>query len=91
MVRAITEAGGKTTPVRGSALKAADAKAIDAAIKVYGRLDILLNNSGISEFFLLEDITEEKFHKSFNINAAPFSRHKPEPSNLREGAIINIG
>ena len=73
-------------------MKAADAKAIDAAIKVYGCLDILLNNSGISEFFLLEDITEEKFHKSFNINAASFSRHKPQPSNLGEGAsIINIG
>jgi NAD(P)-dependent dehydrogenase (short-subunit alcohol dehydrogenase family) len=41
---------------------------IDAAGKAYGRLDILVNNAGLYEFAPLETITEESFHKLFNIN-----------------------
>ena len=49
--------------------KAAEARGlIDAAIKHYGRLDILVNNSGVYEFAPLEAVTEENFHRMFNIN-----------------------
>jgi 3-oxoacyl-[acyl-carrier protein] reductase len=34
----------------------------------YGRLDILVNNSGVYEFAPLEAITEESFHRLFNLN-----------------------
>jgi len=65
VVAAITTAGGKAVSVRGDVSKAADAQGIvDAAIKNYGRLDILVNNSGIYEFSPIEAITEEHFHKS---------------------------
>jgi 3-oxoacyl-[acyl-carrier protein] reductase len=93
VVRAITEAGGKATAVQGDVSKAADAKAIiDAAITAYGRLDIVVNNSGIYEFFPLEDITEERFHKSFNINVLGLLlTTQAAAKHLREGAsIINI-
>src|ERR1700712_4298938 len=69
VVAAITAAGGKAVAVSGDVSKAAEAQGIiDAAIKNFGRLDILVNNSGVYEFAPLEGITEESFHKHFNVN-----------------------
>ena len=51
VVSAITAAGGKAVAVGGDVSKAAEAQGIiDAAIKNFGRLDILVNNSGVYEF-----------------------------------------
>ncbi|HEY4298974.1 MAG TPA: glucose 1-dehydrogenase [Paraburkholderia sp.] len=69
VVEAITAAGGKAIAVGGDVSKAADAQGIiDTAIETYGRLDILVNNSGVYEFAPIEEITEEHFHKHFNVN-----------------------
>src|SRR5258708_7983042 len=69
VVAAITAAGGKVVAVQGDVSNAADAQGIvQAAIKNYGRLDILVNNSGVYEHAPIEDITEEHFHRQFNIN-----------------------
>jgi 3-oxoacyl-[acyl-carrier protein] reductase len=38
--------------------------------KAYGKLDILVNNAGIYEFAPLENITEDSFHKQFNLQCA---------------------
>jgi 3-oxoacyl-[acyl-carrier protein] reductase len=49
VVAAITAAGGKAVAVPGDVSKATEAQGvIEAAIKNYGRLDILVNNSGVS-------------------------------------------
>jgi len=34
----------------------------------FGGLDILVNNAGIYDYLPIENITEESFHKQFNIN-----------------------
>ena len=69
VVAAIAAAGGRAVAVKGDVSKAADAQAIvDAAIRNYGRLDILVNNSGVYEFQPIESITEEHFHRIFDIN-----------------------
>lgn len=69
VVAAITAAGGKAIAVGGDVAKAADAQGIiDTAVETYGRLDILVNNSGVYEFATIEEITEEHFHKHFNVN-----------------------
>jgi NAD(P)-dependent dehydrogenase (short-subunit alcohol dehydrogenase family) len=48
VVSAITAAGGKAVAVSGDVSKAAEAQGlIEAAIKNFGRLDILVNNSGV--------------------------------------------
>jgi 3-oxoacyl-[acyl-carrier protein] reductase len=94
VVAAITKAGGKAVAVRGDVSKAGDARGIiDAAIKNYGRLDILVNNSGVYEFGPLEDVTEEQFHRLFNINVLGLLlTTQAAVKNLGEGAsIINIG
>src|SRR5215467_2579522 len=58
VVAAITAAGGKGVAVRGDVSKAAEAQGIiEAAIKNYGRLDILVNNSGIYKLAPIEAIT----------------------------------
>jgi 3-oxoacyl-[acyl-carrier protein] reductase len=41
---------------------------IAAAVERFGRLDILVNNAGVYEFVPLEDVTEEHFHKHFDLN-----------------------
>jgi 3-oxoacyl-[acyl-carrier protein] reductase len=94
VVSAITAAGGKAVAVGGDVSKSSEAQGIiDAAIKNYGRLDILVNNSGIYEFGAIEDVTEESFHKHFNINVLGLLlTTKAAVKHLGEGgSIINIG
>jgi len=65
----IVAAGGKAIAVRGDVSKAGDAQAlVDATIKQFGRLDILVNNSGVYAFAPIESVTEEDFHRQFNVN-----------------------
>src|SRR6202163_1084893 len=69
VVADIVAAGGTAVAVRGDVSKAGDAQAIvDAAVKKCGRLDILVNNSRVYGFAPIESVTEEDFHKHFNIN-----------------------
>jgi 3-oxoacyl-[acyl-carrier protein] reductase len=94
VVAAITAAGGKAVAVGGDVSKAADAQGIiDAAIKTYGRLDILVNNSGVYEFAPIEAVTEESFHRQFNINVLGLLLvTQAAVKHLQAGAsIINIG
>ena len=94
VVAAITAAGGKAVAVGGDVSKAAEAQGIiDAAIQNYGRLDILVNNSGVYEFGPIEAVTEEQFHKMFNINVLGLLlTTQAAVEHLGEGAsIINIG
>src|SRR6202045_4047240 len=93
-VSAITTPGGKAVAVRGDVSKAKEAQGlIDAAIKNFGRLDILVNNSGVYEFSPIESFTEEQFHKIFNINVLGLLlTTRAAVPHLGEGAsIINIG
>lgn len=94
VVAAIVAAGGKAVAVQGDVSKAADAQAIvEASIKHYGRLDVLVNNSGVYEFAPLEAITEEHFHRQFNVNVLGLLlTTQAAAKHLGEGSsIINIG
>jgi 3-oxoacyl-[acyl-carrier protein] reductase len=94
VVDSIIAAGGKAVAVGGDVSKASEAEGIiDAAIKNYGRLDILVNNSGIYEFSPIEGVTEEQFHKMFNINVLGLLlTTKAALKHIGEGgSIINVG
>jgi 3-oxoacyl-[acyl-carrier protein] reductase len=94
VVAEIEKAGGKAVAVGGNVAKAAEADAlVAAAIKHFGRLDILVNNSGVYEFAPLEEITEEHFNKQFNVNVLGLLlTTKAAAKHLGEGSsIINIG
>ncbi len=54
---------------RGTSPKKADIDRLFIETKkAFGQLDILVNNAGIYEFSTLEQITEEHFHKQFDLN-----------------------
>lgn len=94
VVAAITAAGGRAVAVEGDVSKASEAQGlIDAAITHYGRLDILVNNSGIYEFAPIEAVTEADFHKMFNINVlGAILTTQAAAKHLGDGgSIINIG
>lgn len=94
VVAAITATGGKAVAVRGDVSKADEAKGlIDAAIQAFGRLDILVNNSGVYEFAPVEAITEAQFHRMFDINVlGVLLTTQAAVKHLGEGAsVINIG
>ena len=94
VVAAIKAAGGKAVAVPGDVSKAAEAQGIiEAAIKNFGRLDILVNNSGVYEYVPLEAITEEHFHRHFNINVLGLLlATQAAVKYLGEGgSIINMG
>jgi 3-oxoacyl-[acyl-carrier protein] reductase len=92
-VSAITNSGGRAVTVAGDVSQSAQAQGIiDAAIKNYGRLDILVNNAGIYEFAPIEAVTENHFHKLFNVNVLGLLyATQAAVKHLGEGSsIINI-
>jgi len=94
VVSAIKAAGGKAVAVGADVSKAAEAQAlIDGAIKNFGSLDILVNNSGVYEFLPIEGLTEEHYHKIFDVNVLGLLlTTQAAVRHLGEGAsIINIG
>jgi 3-oxoacyl-[acyl-carrier protein] reductase len=90
----ITSAGGKAIAVKADVSKADDANAlIEDTVKAFGRVDVLVNNSGVYEFAPLEGITEASFHRLFNTNVLGLllvtqaaAKYLPEG-----GSVINIG
>jgi 3-oxoacyl-[acyl-carrier protein] reductase len=93
VVDAITKAGGKAVAVHGDVSSEAQAKGIiAAALDAFGRLDILVNNSGVYEFSPIETSTEEQYRKMFDINVlGTLLTTKAAVPHLGEGAsVINI-
>lgn len=69
VVDAILAAGGKALAVQADVSKASDvARPFDAAVAAFGRVDILVNNAGLYQGAMLAEITEELFHRHFNLN-----------------------
>jgi 3-oxoacyl-[acyl-carrier protein] reductase len=69
VVAEITENGGKAIAVQADVSKKVEIERLFAETKkAYGKLDILVNNAGVYDFAPLEGITEEFFHKQFNLN-----------------------
>ena len=94
VVGEITAAGGKAIAVQGDVSKRADIDRLIAETKkTYGPIDILVNNAGIYEFAPLEQITEEHFHKQFNLNVLGLLQTTQEAAknfNPAGGSVINI-
>ena len=87
--------GGKAIAVRGDVAKASDVKKIFAETqKAFGRLDILVNNAGVYNLLPLEGVTEQEFHRHFNINVLGLLLATQEAAKLfgdDGGSVINIG
>src|SRR5260370_11614146 len=69
VVADIKAKGGKAIAVKGDVAKAADVRGVcDETKKAFGTLDVLVNNAGVYKFVPLQEITEDEFHREFNIN-----------------------
>src|SRR6201981_3685530 len=69
VVKEITAKGGKAIAVQGDVSKQADITRLFAETKkAYGKPNILVNNAGVYDLQPLEGVTEEHFHKHFNLN-----------------------
>ncbi|MDP4002133.1 glucose 1-dehydrogenase [Methylobacterium sp. NEAU K] len=93
VVGAITEAGGRAIAVQGDVSKAAQAqRLIESAVHQFGRLDVLVNNSGIYEFAAIEEVTEEHYRRLFDVNVlGVLLATQAAAKHLGEGgSIINI-
>lgn len=94
VVAEITQAGGKAIAVQGNIADAADAQSVvTQTVEKFGRLDILVNNSGVYEFAPIEDISEPHYRKQFDVNVLGLLLvTQAATKHLRTGAsIINIG
>jgi 3-oxoacyl-[acyl-carrier protein] reductase len=69
VVDEITKQGGKAIALRANMAKKTEVERLFSETKkAFGRLDILVNNAGVYEFLPLENVTEEHFHKHFDVN-----------------------
>jgi 3-oxoacyl-[acyl-carrier protein] reductase len=69
VVDEITKQGGKAIAVRANMAKKAEIERLFSETKkAFGKLDVLVNNAGVYEFLPLENVTEEHFHKHFDVN-----------------------
>ncbi len=94
VVAEIVGNGGKAIAVQADVAKQSDIQRLFAeAEQAYGTLDILVNNAGIYEFSPLENVTEEHFHKQFNLNVLGLILSTQEGIKhfgAGGGSIINI-
>jgi 3-oxoacyl-[acyl-carrier protein] reductase len=95
VVAEITAEGGKAVAVQADVVKKADIDRLFAETKkAFGPTDILVNNAGIYEFSPLEQITEEHYHKQFNLNVLGLlltTQAAFKDFNPAGGSIINLG
>jgi NAD(P)-dependent dehydrogenase (short-subunit alcohol dehydrogenase family) len=68
--------------------------AVEETVKKFGRIDVLVNNAGISRHALLEEMTVELFQQVINVNlTGPFLCCKsvaPVMKKQKFGKIVNI-
>lgn len=69
VVNKIQSEGGKAIAIQADMSKSNDVKRMFEQAKVeFGTIDILVNNAGVAVFEMVADLTEEAFHKQFNLN-----------------------
>jgi 3-oxoacyl-[acyl-carrier protein] reductase len=94
VVAAIVGKGGKAVAVKADVSKAADVgRLFDETKKAFGSLDVLVNNAGVYRFAPLEEVTEDEFHREFNINVLGVllaSREAMKYFGPEGGSVINI-
>ncbi len=94
VVTEIRREGEKAIAVQADVAKQPDIERLFAETeKAFGKLDILVNNAGIYEFSPLEAITQQHFHKQFDLNVLGLilaSQEAAKHFGAEGGSIINI-
>jgi 3-oxoacyl-[acyl-carrier protein] reductase len=94
VVEEITKRGGKALAVKADVAKKADIEQLFAETKkAFGKLDVLVNNAGVYSFEPLEAVTEEEFHRQFNVNVLGLllaTQEAVKHFSADGGSVINI-
>ena len=94
VVSEIKIGGGQGIAVQANIAKKKEIEHLFAETKkAFGRLDILVNNAGVYEFAPLDSVTEEQFHKQFDVNVLGLVLASKEAANYfgpEGGSIVNI-
>ena len=94
VVDEITKRGGKAIAVQGNVAKKAEVERLFAtAKKAFGKIDILVNNAGVYDWSPIEEITEEQFHKQFDVNVLGLllaTQEAVKQFDSTGGNVINI-
>ncbi|WP_037034102.1 SDR family NAD(P)-dependent oxidoreductase [Rahnella sp. WP5] len=94
VVASIEAAGGKAFAVQADMSKSADVVRLFDKVKAdHGKLDVLVNNAGVAVFEMISDMTEDAFHKQFNVNVLGYFlaiREAVKHFGDAGGSIINI-
>ena len=95
IVDAIAKRGGKAIAIQGNVSKKAEVERLFAETeKALGTIDILVNNAGVYEFVPLEEVSEDQFHRLFDVNVLGMllaTQEALKHFNADGGTIINIG
>ncbi len=90
----IRDAGGAAIAAQADMSKSDDVVRLFDMVKAdHGRVDVLVNNAGVAVFEMVADLTEDAFHKQFNINVLGYFLAIREASKHfvgSGGSIINI-
>jgi len=94
VVSEIIKDGGKAIAVKADVAKRSDIEHLfSETSKAFSTLDILVNNAGVFEFVPIEGITEDHFHRLFNLNVLGLILTSQEASKHfgpGGGNIVNI-
>jgi len=94
VVAAIEKGGGTAVAIGANVSRKNEIERLFAETKKnFGRLDILVNNAGIYEFAPIEAVTEENFHKQFDLNVLGLilaSQQAAKHFGPEGGSIVNI-
>ena len=93
VVAQIHAQGGKAKSIQADMSKSADViRMFDAVRSEFGTLDILVNNAGVAVFEMIDDLTEDAFHKQFNVNVLGYLLATREALKQfsASGSIINV-
>ena len=94
VVAEISARGGRAIAVQGDVSKPTNIERLfSEARRSFDRLDILVNNAGTYEFAPLESVTEQHFHKHFDLNVLGLllaTKEAVKHMGPEGGSVINI-
>ena len=95
VVAEIKKTGGTAAYIRTDVAKEADVvKAVDFVLSTHGRLDVAFNNAGVEIVGQLDQVTEEQYRRTFDINVwGVLNAMKHEVAAMLKsggGSIVNV-
>lgn len=94
VVASIEASGGTAVAVQADMSKSADVRRLFDTVKAdHGKLNVLVNNAGVAVFEMVSDMTEEAFHRQFDINVLGYflaTREALKHFGDDGGSIVNI-